>query len=134
MNKSNWFARLFVLAVIGANLQSAFVLILKPQTYAPSFELTGAPGVALIRGLGFLFVMWNVPYVIAAWNPNRHRLAIYESLAMQTIGLAGEIWIHYGLPIVHTTARASILRFIIFDALGLIALVVAAWISRPNSA
>ena len=116
--------------VLLINLQSAFTYLLWPERYAPGFEMTGDIGAAMVRGMGVLFVMWNVPYVVALWNPVRYHIALYIAIAMQVIGLVGETWIYLSLLTVHATARASIMRFIIFDALGLLALLGAAWISR----
>jgi len=70
---------------------------------------------------------------VALWNPARHRTVLYIAIAMQTIGLVGETWIYLSLPPVHAAARASIMRFIIFDGLGLLALLAAVWISRPTT-
>ena len=123
-------SRLLIGLVTFLNLQCAFTYLLWPERYAPAFEMSGEIGQAMIRALGVLFLMWNVPYVVALWNPDRYRLALYMAIAMQAIGLVGESWIYLGLPEVHTVARASILRFIIFDGLGLLALVIAAWIGR----
>ena len=123
-------SRLLSGLVLLINLQSAFTYLLWPERYAPGFEMTGDIGAAMVRGMGVLFVMWNVPYVVALWNPVRYHIALYIAIAMQVIGLVGETWIYLSLPTVHATARASIMRFIIFDALGLLALLGAAWISR----
>jgi hypothetical protein len=86
----------------------------------------------MLRGLGVLFVMWNVPYVVALWHPVRHRISLYEALAMQTIGMVGESIIYLSLPAIHDLLRASIVRFIGFDTLGLVLLAVAAWITRRS--
>jgi len=123
-------SRLLIGLVLLINLQSAFIYLLWPERYAPGFEMTGDIGAAMVRGMGVLFVMWNVPYVVALWNPARYHSALYIAIAMQAIGLVGETWIYLSLPVVHAAARASIMRFIIFDALGLLALLGAAWISR----
>lgn len=123
-------SRLLIGLVLLVNLQSAFTYLLWPEGYAPGFEMTGDIGAAMVRGMGVLFVMWNVPYVVALWNPVRYHIALYITIAMQVIGLVGETWIYLSLPTVHATARASIMRFIIFDALGFLALLAAAWISR----
>ena len=125
-------ARILIGVVILFNLQAAAVFLLWPERYTTSFELEGAVGEAMLRGLGMLFVMWNVPYVVALWNPTRQRISLYEALAMQTIGLVGESIIYFSLPSTHTLLRASILRFIGFDALGLVLLAVAAWITRRS--
>jgi hypothetical protein len=84
----------------------------------------------MVRGLGVLFLMWNVPYLVALWHPVRHRVSLYEALAMQAIGLAGESLICLSLSPALATARASVGRFILFDAAGLTALLVSLWLTR----
>ena len=66
--------------------------------------------------------MWNVPYAVALWHPVRHRVSLYEALAMQAIGLAGESLILLSCLRRCVVARASIGRFILFDAAGLVLL------------
>jgi hypothetical protein len=126
------FSRFLIGAVLLVNLQCALAFLIWPGRYTSAFELAGAPGEAMLRGVGVLFVMWNVPYAVAFWNPGRHRLALYEALAMQAIGLLGETAIYAGLPAVHVVARASIARFIAFDTFGLLALVAATWLNRNS--
>lgn len=125
-------ARIFIGVVILFNLQAAVVFLLWPDQYITSFELEGAVGGAMLRGLGVLFVMWNVPYAVALWHPIRNRISLYEALAMQTIGLVGEAAIFLNLASHHDLLRSSILRFIGFDTLGLVLLAVAAWITRRS--
>jgi hypothetical protein len=125
-------ARGLIGIVILFNLQAAAVFLLFPERYIINFELGGAVGEAMLRGLGVLFVMWNVPYAVALWHPVRQRISLYEALAMQIIGLVGEAVIYLSLPAIHELLRASILRFIGFDALGLVLLAVAAWITRRS--
>jgi hypothetical protein len=76
--------------------------------------------------------MWNVPYLVALWHPVRYRISLYEALAMQTIGLVGEAIIYLTLPMIHIALRTSVLRFIVFDGLGLLLLVLAVWITRKR--
>jgi hypothetical protein len=118
--------------VILWNLQAALVFLLWPERYITAFELQGTVGAAMLRGLGVLFVMWNIPYLVALWHPVRHRISLYEALAMQTFGLLGEALIYLTLPAIHIALRASVLRFITFDALGLGLLLVAVWITRDD--
>jgi len=121
-----WAARACVGAVLFANVQCAVAFWLSPAGYAPVFELTGAAGEAAIRGLAVLFLMWNVPYAVALWHPRRHRLALWQAVAMQALGVAGETLIWWQLPAAHVVLRGSLLRFILFDAGGLAALCLAA--------
>src|SRR3989304_344265 len=105
-------ARGLIGAVFLVNLQSVLAFLLWPGRYAPAFELGGVAGAAMVRGLGVLFLMWNVPYAVALWHPVRHRNFLCVALAMQAIGLVGETLIYTSLPVTSEILRASILRFI----------------------
>ena len=123
-------ARGLIGLVILWNLQVAFVFLLRPEQYTDAYELGGLAGAAALRGIGVLFLMWNVPYLVALWHPVRHRISLYEALAMQTIGLVGEAFIYLALPVIHIALSASVMRFIAFDGLGLVLLAIAIWITR----
>jgi len=121
-------ARLAILLVLLWNVQCALAFLLSPGRYAAGFELSGAPGEAAVRGMGVLFLMWNIPYAVALWNPLRFRISLYEASAMQAIGLLGESLIWLSLPPAHATLQASLLRFIAFDGAGLLLLLLAVWL------
>ena len=82
--------------------------------------------------MGVLFLMWNVPYAVALWHPVRHRVSLYEAIAMQTIGLIGESLILWSLGGAHPVAAGSVTRFIAFDGVGLIALSAAALVTAAS--
>ena len=113
--------------MLGWNLQCAAAFLLAAEAYAPAFELQGAVGAAMVRSLAILFLMWNVPYALALWNPWRRRLSLFEALIMQTIGLLGESWLLWGLPAEHAVLRATVWRFIAFDGAGVPLLLLALW-------
>jgi len=123
-------ARLLIVIVLAWNVQCALAFIIAPDAYAAGFELTDAPGGAAVRGMGVLFLMWNVPYAVAFSHPLRRRVSLYEALAMQTIGLLGESFIYLTLPAAHVLARASIVRFIAFDGAGVVLLALAVVLVR----
>ena len=123
-----WTARLLIGIVIAWNLQAAFVFFIWPGVFAPGFELSGPPGEAAMRGIAVLFVMWNVPYVVAAWQPLRQLTSLKEALVMQFLGLLGESWIFLSLSAEHPALQSAILRFIAFDGCGLLALLMALWL------
>jgi len=130
-----WISRVLIGAVILWNVQCAIAFLAAPGTYAPGFELGGPAGEAMVRGLGVLFLMWNVPYVVALLHPVRHRTSLYEAVAMQTIGLAGESLILWSLGAGHPAVSSTVLRFIAFDGAGLMLLALAVWMthrSRPG--
>ena len=125
-----WAARLLIALVVAWNLECALVFLLSPAGFAPGFELTGIPGLAAVRGFAVLFVMWNIPYLVALWHPLRHRVSLREALVMQAVGVIGESFILFSLPGGHTLLHTSLLRFIIFDASGVIALLGAILLAR----
>jgi uncharacterized membrane protein YjfL (UPF0719 family) len=69
--------------------------------------------------------MWQVPYVFALVHPQRNRRSLLEANLMQGIGLAGETLLLRSIPEVYAALKASILRFVIFDAVGLLLLLLA---------
>jgi len=120
-----WLARLCVGVVFFFNVQCALAFLAAPGSYAPAFELEGEVGAAVMCALGVLFLMWNVPYAVALWQPGRNRLSLWEAILMQTIGLVGETGIYFSLAKNHALARAAIERFIAFDGAGLLLLLAA---------
>jgi len=121
-----WGARILIALVVVWNLQAALVFLLSPGAFSSGFELSGVPGSVALRGIAVLFVMWNIPYLVALWQPRRNRISLWEALAMQAVGVIGESMILFTLPQGHAILHSSLLRFIIFDSAGLVALGVAA--------
>ena len=126
MKPHPWIARLLIGSVLFVNVQCAILFVTIPADFAPGFELSGPVGEAILRGLGVLFLMWNVPYAVAAYDPLKHRRSLYEAIAMQAIGFFGESWILWQTPPGHPALTASVIRFIIFDGVGLLVLCLAA--------
>lgn len=128
-----WIARLFIGIVTAWNLQAAFIFIISPSRFVQAYELSGTAGEAAVRGVGVLFLMWNMPYLFALQNPIRYRLALYLSLLMQFIGLIGESYILSTLSLEHVILRNSVFRFIAFDGAGLLFLVTAYLLTKGES-
>jgi hypothetical protein len=132
LTQKTWLARLLIGLVFFFNVQCAIFFLVAPQLYAASFELSGPAGEGMLRGLGLLFLMWNVPYAVALWNPARQRTSLYEAVAMQAIGVAGESVLLATFPVGNAVIRESIWRFIIFDGSGLVLLILAAWVTQGS--
>ncbi len=122
-----WLARILIGLVFFFNVQCALVFLFSAPDYAPSFELSGAAGEGMVRGLGLLFLMWNVPYAVALWQPARYRLSLFEAVVMQAIGYFGETALWFTFSGDHFLLRSSIERFMLFDGSGLLLLLLAAW-------
>jgi len=125
-------ARILIGLVFLANIQCALVFLINPSPYIYGFGLEGAAGEQIVRALGLLFIMWNVPYAFALANPIKHRVSLLEALIMQALGLIGETGIlliggPYPLPIENTLTR-----FILFDGIGLVFLLIALWLVKKE--
>lgn len=120
-----WLSRLLIGIVTAWNLQAAVIFIFSPQSFVHAYELSGEVGEAAVRGVGVLFLMWNIPYLFAVFDPVRYQLAVTFALLMQFTGLIGESYILSTVGIEHAILRTSILRFIAFDGVGLILLFFA---------
>lgn len=130
MNRRIRFARLLIAVPLVLNVLAAISFILDPASYTPAFELSGVPGEVAVLGVGILFLMWNVPYLFAYADPIRHRASHLQAILMQAIGVVGEttITFRYQLAATHPLLASSIMRFIIFDFIGLILLVISWWL------
>jgi hypothetical protein len=120
-----WTARLALAVVFFFNASCALAFVARPAAYAPGFEVSGIAGQALVRGIGILFLMWNVTYPLAVWRPWRYRWLFLIIILQQVIGLAGETWMLLTLPPGHAALAATGWRFVAFDGGGLVALLVA---------
>lgn len=125
-----WAARLLIGLVFFFNVQCALAFLIAPQSFAPGFELSGDIGDGMVRGLGILFLMWNVPYAVALVHPMRRRVSLYEAIVMQAIGFTGETLLLRTLPGSHPVLQSSIGRFIAFDSAGFAALLLSAVLTR----
>lgn len=126
-------ARIAVAIVFLLNMQCALQFVLWPAAFAGAYELSGVAGEAAVRGLGVAFLMWNATYPAVIANPRRFRALYVVVLAQQAIGLAGESATLLSLSAGHDVLAASILRFIAFDAAGLV-LMAAAFVWLTASA
>ncbi|HQF62477.1 MAG TPA: hypothetical protein PLT26_08240 [Anaerolineaceae bacterium] len=129
-----WLARLLIAWTLAINLDAAVAFIIKAEAFAPGFELSGAPGAGMMRGMGILFLMWNVPYIMALIHPGKHRVSLYEAIVMQFIGVVGESILLLTFPDGHPVIAASVSRFILFDGIGLAALLGAVFFIAPRRA
>lgn len=125
--RSSSLPRLLVALVLVSNIYAAIAFFVTPSSFTAAYELTGAPGEAAVAGMGLLFLMWQVPYIVALINPLKHLLSLLEALLMQALGVIGETFILLRIPLQHATLRASITRFLVFDAAGF-ALLALAWL------
>jgi hypothetical protein len=127
-----YLSRLLIGAVLFFNLQCALAFLTDPAAYTAGFGLSGEAGAGMLRGMGLLFVMWNVPYVFACLNPLKYRVSLIEAFVMQAIGLLGETWILFSLETPNPLITSTVLRFIIFDGGGLVLLLLAFLLTSPK--
>ncbi len=119
-----WLARLILTTVFFFNVTCGLAFITHPSAYTPGFEVSGLPGQVLVRGIGILFLMWNVTYPLAIWRPWRYRWLFLLIIIQQLIGLSGETWMLLTLPPGHAPLFRTGYRFILFDGGGFAAMLV----------
>lgn len=107
------------LAVFVVNVQCALSYVADPQSYQAGFQLHGMEGAFAVQGLGVAFLMWNATYPAFIAAPRRFPVLGWVIVSQQAIGLVGESLILAQIPAQEALLRASIERFIAFDAAGL---------------
>jgi len=119
-----WLARLVLIVVFCFNVSCALAFVARPEVHTPGFAVSGVAGEILVRGMGILFLMWNVTYPLAIWHPWCYRWLFLIIIVQQAIGLAGETWMLLTLPPGHAALAATGYRFIAFDGGGFVAMLV----------
>ena len=127
-----WITRILVLAVFCVNMYCIVHFIFLPERFISAYELTGVPGIAAIQGIGVAFLMWNVTYPLVIVRPDKYRILYIIVIIQQVVGLIGETFILLTLPEGHGILAVNIMRFIIFDASGLVLLVAGFFLSRTT--
>lgn len=118
-------ARILYLAVFISNMICIVAFIIDPESYTYSYGLKGAVGsVAAIQGIGVAFAMWNVTYPFFILRRKNDKTLGMIIIVQQIVGLVGEVIIRAGLAVEAEVLNDSILRFIYFDAGGLILLII----------
>lgn len=125
-------AQFLIFVVLLINIFCAVDFIVRPDLYKGGYELSGEVGRVVVIGYGILFLMWQVPYFFALAQPVVHRTSLIQAILMQMIGLIGESFLLQSIPLEHEILRGSIMRFIIFDAGGLLLLILAFLVIRKD--
>lgn len=133
MKKKATIARVMILIVAFFNLQCAVVFLVWPERYINGFGLEGSIGKQILRAMGVLFLMWNIPYLFASINPVRHRISLIEANIMQAIGLTGEMIILLSNHLNNENINHTISRFIMFDGCGLALLIIALLLTKNET-
>lgn len=129
-DKMIWVARVLVALVFFVNAQCALQFILWPAAYTGAYQVEGASAEVMVRTVGICFLMWNATYPPVIARPDRFRTLFGVMIAQQVIGLAGESLLLATLQPGLGILASSIVRFIAFDAAGLVLLTVSFLITR----
>lgn len=124
-------AQSVITLVFLVNVSCAILFIFQPSTYLSAYELQGIGGLAAIQGIGITFLMWNATYPALIIQPKCSWL-FGIVIAQQIIGLVGETIIFVTTASPTVMLSQSILRFIAFDAIGLVLLVIAWLLVRQH--
>ena len=123
--KRIWIARVLVVLVFAIDVQCAVQFILWPDAYTAAYQVEGASAEAMVRTVGICFLMWNATYPPVFVHPDRYRVLFGVVIAQQLIGLVGEALLLTSLQPGLEVLASSIVRFIVFDAAGLVLLAIA---------
>jgi len=133
-SKARIFSSILISLVCVVNIQAGLDFYFRPELYTSAYELIGIPGQIAISGFGILFIMWNIPYIFALWNPIKNKTFLLQAIIMQFIGCIGETSLLFRLPEnSYSQLSYSILRFVIFDSIGLLMLIAAILILRNKN-
>lgn len=119
-----WAMRIAFALVFVINVQCALSFVIWPASFAAAYELDGVAGNAAVQGIGIAFLMWNATYPAFIVQPKRFDVLGWVILAQQAIGLVGETFLLFSLPAGHDVLSSSIMRFIAFDAAGLVIMAI----------
>lgn len=128
-----WVARVLVAAVFAVNVQCAVQFIAWPGAFTGAYQVEGASAEAVVRSIGICFLMWNATYPPVIVRPDRFRVLFGVVIAQQVIGLVGEGLLAAGLPSDLDALFGSIMRFVAFDAAGLVLLATAFLLTRRGT-
>ncbi len=106
-----WIARVLVALVFFINVQCALQFILWPEAYTAAYQVEGASAV----------------------RPDRYRVLFGVVIAQQAIGLVGESLLLASLGPGLEVLAGSVIRFIAFDAAGLVLLAIAFALTRQKT-
>lgn len=114
--------RICFFIVFAMNVQCAMSFIMFPGDFASAYQLDGVEGNVAIQGIGIAFLMWNATYPAFIVSPRKFEILGWVVLVQQIIGFIGESAILLGLQGIsdYDLLASSILRFIVFDGVGLI--------------
>ena len=126
-------ARLLIALVLFFNLQCAFAFLVWPQNYMAGFGLQGILGQQIVRALGVLFLIWNIPYLFALAHPLRHFISLLEAVIMQAIAVLGDAIILLTTRPLPPQVESALQRFLLFDGAGLLLLIIALLTARRLS-
>lgn len=127
-----WLARALIALVFLINVQCALQFILWPGAYTAAYQVEGASAEVMVRTVGICFLMWNATYPPIIAKPDRFRILFGVVIAQQTIGLVGESLLLATLQPGLEVLAGSILRFVVFDAAGLVLLIIAFILTRAS--
>lgn len=121
-----WALRIAFAIVFIINVQCALSFVIWPASFTAAYELEGVAGNAAVQGIGIAFLMWNATYPAFIAQPQRFNVLGWVIIAQQIVGLIGETALFMSLPVGHEILASSVMRFIVFDAAGLV-IMAATW-------
>lgn len=127
-----WVARIFIFAVFACNMQCVYSFMVHPEDAIAAYQLAGLGAEPVARSIGISFLLWNCTYPLPIFKPDRYRTIFGIVVFQQAIALLLEIWLLFTLGPEQQILANAIIKFIRFDAPGIVLLGLAFFLSRPS--
>ena len=127
-----WVARIFIFAVFACNMQCVYSFTVHPEDAIAAYQLAGLGAEPVARSIGISFLLWNCTYPLPIFKPDRYRTIFGIVVFQQAIALLLEIWLLFTLGPEQQILANAIIKFIRFDAPGIVLLGLAFFLSRPS--
>ena len=127
-----WFARILVLAVFLCNMECVYSFMAHPERAIGAYQLAGLGAEPVARSIGISFLLWNCTFPLVIYKPDRYRTVFGIVVFQQAIALILEIWLLGTLGPEQQILSNAIIKFIRFDAPGIVFLISAFILTRPS--
>jgi len=127
-----WLARILVLAVFACNMECVYSFMVHPERAIAAYQLAGLGAEPVARSIGISFLLWNCTYPLVIFKPDRYRTVFAIVVMQQALALILEIWLLFTLGPEQQILAKAIIKFIRFDAPGIVFLSMAFYMARPS--
>jgi hypothetical protein len=127
-----WIARVLIFAVFACNMQCVYSFMVHPEDAIAAYQLAGLGAEPVARSIGISFLLWNCTYPLPIFKPDRYHTVFGIVVFQQAVALILETWLLFTLGPEQQVLADAIVKFIRFDAPGIVFLSFAFFLARPS--